>query len=202
MDNEKIEKQNKLVNDISELFTAYFVKLGYLPEDENIIKDIQVESELRRILAISDRLSFLAKGLITRHVRNQARDTIQDIVTLALKVDHTMVSQETKDRVIRNMVDSETDVVVNKLGLVADKDHCQPADPVSELFRRHNNNIKRKDITPEAIDASDGPVSYPSKPDMGDPVVSSRRLCETIIDPEEEQKAIVNETLSIIGEDI
>ena len=123
------EKENtykETVEQITEFFTDHFKKLGKLPQGdksvESVMNDIRVGSELKRILAISDRLSYLAKGIISNTVRDEAKVAFSNAVCLIKALLSSEANGESIDRSINSVIDSELNNLLEIFGLTLESD--------------------------------------------------------------------------------
>jgi len=114
------------VEQITVFFTDHFKKLGKLPQGdktvEEIMNDIRVGSELKRILAIPDRLSYLAKGIISNTVRDDAKAALSNAVCLIKALLSSEANGESVERSIDSVVDSELKNLLDILGLTLESD--------------------------------------------------------------------------------
>jgi len=120
------ENYKETVEQITVFFTDYFKKLGKLPQGdksvEEIMNDIRVGSELKRILAIPDRLSYLAKGIISNTVRDDAKAALSNAVCLIKALLSSEANGESVERSIDSVVDSELKNLLYILGLTLESD--------------------------------------------------------------------------------
>lgn len=120
------ENYKETVEQITVFFTDYFKKLGKLPQGdksvEEIMNDIRVGSELKRILAIPDRLSYLAKGIISNTVRDDAKAALSNAVCLIKALLSSEANGESVERSIDSVVDSELKNLLYILGLTLEND--------------------------------------------------------------------------------
>jgi len=120
------ENYKETVEQITVFFTDYFKKLGKLPQGdksvEEIMNDIRVGSELKRILAIPDRLSYLAKGIISNTVRDDAKAVLSNAVCLIKALLSSEANGESVERSIDSVVDSELKNLLYILGLTLEND--------------------------------------------------------------------------------
>ena len=116
---EKESTYAETVDQITEFFSDHFKKLGKLPQGsvEELMNDIRVGSELKRILAIPDRLSYLAKGIISKTVRDNAKDALSNSVCLIRSLLSSEADKDSVERSIDSVVDSELNNLLEILGL-------------------------------------------------------------------------------------
>ena len=134
-----MQHEQELVDQITSFFTDYFKRLGKLPEDSAIVDDIKVQSELHRILAIPDRLSYLAKGIVTTSARDDAKEALIDVLKLAEAVDKSQACLGAKQRAVASIADTEIDTIMTALGLKVEEDSQKDEPGVKK-----SNIIKRK----------------------------------------------------------
>ena len=123
---EKTSSYSDTVEQITGFFTDHFKKLGKLPQGdqtvEEIMNDILVGSELKRILAIPDRLSYLAKGIISNTVNDDAKAAMLNMICIVKALISSDANEESVDRSIDSIVDSELDNLLGILGLTLESD--------------------------------------------------------------------------------
>lgn len=123
---EKESTYKETVDQITVFFTDHFKKLGKLPQGdksvEEIMNDIHVGSELKRILAIPDRLSYLAKGIISNTVRDDAKAATLNMICIVKALLESEANDDSIDRSVESVVDSELDILLGILGLTLESD--------------------------------------------------------------------------------
>ena len=123
---DKTSSYSDTVDQITGFFTDHFKKLGKLPQGdqtvEEIMNDIRVGSELKRILAIPDRLSYLAKGIISNTVKDEAKVAMLNMVCLVKALLSSEANDESVDRSVDSVVDSELNNLLEILGLTLESD--------------------------------------------------------------------------------
>jgi len=126
MEKENNSSYSETVDQITGFFTDHFKKLGKLPQGdvtvEEIMNDIRVGSELKRILAIPDRLSYLAKGIISNTVRDDAKVAVLNMICIVKALLKSEANDESVDRSIDSVVDSELGNLLEILGLTPESD--------------------------------------------------------------------------------
>ena len=139
---EKESTYKEKVEQITGFFTDHFKKLGKLPQGdktvEEIMNDIRVGSELKRILAIPDRLSYLAKGIISKTVRDDAKDAVSNMVCIVKALLTSRANAESVDRSVDSVVESELNNLLGILGLTLESDE-------EDARIDRNNRVTRKD---------------------------------------------------------
>ena len=145
------ENYKETVEQITVFFTDYFKKLGKLPQGdksvEEIMNDIRVGSELKRILAIPDRLSYLAKGIISNTVRDDAKAALSNAVCLIKALLSSEANGESVERSIDSVVDSELKNLLDILGLTLESDvEVAKIDKKNRVIRKEDklgdNNVE------------------------------------------------------------
>jgi len=145
------ENYKETVEQITVFFTDYFKKLGKLPQGdksvEEIMNDIRVGSELKRILAIPDRLSYLAKGIISNTVRDDAKAVLSNAVCLIKALLSSEANGESVERSIDSVVDSELKNLLDILGLTLESDvEVAKIDKKNRVIRKEDklgdNNVE------------------------------------------------------------
>jgi hypothetical protein len=123
---DKTSSYSDTVDQITGFFTDHFKKLGKLPQGdqtvEEIMNDIRVGSELKRILAIPDRLSYLAKGIISNTVKDEAKVAMLNMVCLVKALLSSEANDDSVDRSVDSVVDSELNNLLEILGLTLESD--------------------------------------------------------------------------------
>jgi len=139
MSENKENSYSETVEQITGFFTDYFKKLGKLPSGdksvEEIMNDIHVASELKRILAIPDRLSYLAKGIISTTVRDEAEDAVSNFVCIIRALLSSSANEESVDRSIKSITNSELDNLLKILGLTVESEG-------EDVTMERNNRVK------------------------------------------------------------
>lgn len=156
------EEQNidNIVAQIKTYFMDYFAKTFNLPENGDVIDDIKMQSELRRILAIPSRLSYLAKGIITTSVRDEAKLALVDAMRLIDVVDQSPTSSSSKKRTIDNIIETEIDTIISILGLTVEgKEKDDSSDrKINIIKRKTSDDDEGDDVETEIADGSFGSV--------------------------------------------
>ena len=114
------EKQPEIVEQIKSMFMDLFKESSGLPPDtdlDEIVNSVNVDSELKRILAIPDRMSYLAKGIVSKTVRDNAQVAFSDAILLVRSVMGSGASPKSIERTINNIINLEFGLVMNILGL-------------------------------------------------------------------------------------
>jgi len=123
---ENTSSYSDTVEQITGFFTDHFKKLGKLPQGdktvEDIMNDIRVGSELKRILAIPDRLSYLAKGIISNTVKDEAKVAMLNMACIVKALLSSEANEESVNRSIVSVVDSELNNLLEILGLTLESD--------------------------------------------------------------------------------
>ena len=123
---DKTSSYSDTVDQITGFFTDHFKKLGKLPQGdqtvEEIMNDIRVGSELKRILAIPDRLSYLAKGIISNTVKDEAKVAMLNMVCLVKALLSSEANDDSVDRSVDSVVDPELNNLLEILGLTLESD--------------------------------------------------------------------------------
>ena len=146
-------KQNKLVEDIQSIIADHFRNLGKLPENEDIIKDMALELELRRVLAIPDRLSYLAKGIISQSDYDSAKRKMHEMIVLFSHIDQADVDSDVKSKITDSIVETELDNVMQVLRLRVESDDTGENPPIKNIIKRHtvkeSKTLEQDDISVE-----------------------------------------------------
>ena len=154
------EEQNidNLVAQIKTYFMDYFAKTFNLPENGDVIDDIKMQSELRRILAIPSRLSYLAKGIIPTSTRDDAKLALRDVLKLVESVNDSFAGGSSKKRTIDNIVETEIDAIISILGLTVEgKNECSDR-KINIIKRKTSDDDEGEDAETEIADGSLGSV--------------------------------------------
>lgn len=139
---------------------SYLAITFNLPENGNVVDDIKIKSELHRILSIPSRLSYLAKGIITTSVRDEAKLALVDAMRLIDVVDQSPTSSSSKKRTIDNIIETEIDTIISILGLTVEgKEKDDPSDRKGNIIKRKiSDNDEGEDAETEIADGSFGSV--------------------------------------------
>lgn len=114
----KKEKTN--IEEIKALFIDSFKERTAIESDvdiDEVVNSIKVDSELKRILAISDRMSYLAKGIISETVRDEARLVLNDMILLVRAAMSSGANLKAVERTANNIINVEFYLLLNVLGL-------------------------------------------------------------------------------------
>ena len=155
---DKEQNIDNLVTQIKTYFMDYFAKTFNLPENGDVIDDIKMQSELRRILAIPSRLSYLAKGIIPTSTRDDAKLALIDAIRLTDVVDQSPTSSSAKKRTIDNIIETEIDTIISILGLTEEgKNECSDR-KINIIKRKTSDDDEGEDAETEIADGSLGSV--------------------------------------------
>jgi len=114
------EKQPEIVEQIKSVFMESFKERNALPKDADIaeiVNSIKLDSELKRILAVSDRVAYLAKGIISETVRDDAKVVLGDIILLVRAVMSCGANAKSIERTVNNVINVEFGLMLGLLGL-------------------------------------------------------------------------------------
>lgn len=154
------EEQNidNLVAQIKTYFMDYFAKTFNLPENSDVIDDIKMQSELRRILAIPGRLSYLAKGIITASTRDDAKLALIDVLKLVESVNDSFAVGLSKKRTVDNIIETEIDTIISIFGLTVEGKEEFSDRKVNIIKRKTSDKDEGDDVETEIADGSFGSV--------------------------------------------